>query len=214
MGKKSFMLFQDYREAFEALSDESAGILIKAIFAHEDGELYEIAGDLKSIFILITNQLDRNREKYIKTCEKNKKNGAKGGRPPKTQNNPTVISKTDINPSKPDTDTDTDTDTENEKDKEKITPLFRKPSIAEIKGYCSEHKYNIDAESFFNFYESNGWMVGKNKMKNWKAGIRTWDQREKEKSKTNPEVYHNKASKTGEYDHLALDPFADEKDEQ
>ena len=52
---------------------------------------------------------------------------------------------------------------------------FIKPTIEEIKKYCSERKNNVDAETFFDFYESKGWVVGKSSMKDWKAAIRTWE---------------------------------------
>ena len=46
---------------------------------------------------------------------------------------------------------------------------------------CSLEKgYNVDAEQFFNFYESKGWVVGKSPMKNWRAAVSTWNKREKE----------------------------------
>ena len=57
---------------------------------------------------------------------------------------------------------------------------FQKPTIEEIRQYCLEEGYNVDAEQFFNFYESKGWVVGKSPMKDWKAAIRTWEKREKE----------------------------------
>lgn len=52
---------------------------------------------------------------------------------------------------------------------------FQKPSIQEIKQYCSERHNDIDPEQFFDFYESKGWLVGKAKMKNWQAAVRTWE---------------------------------------
>lgn len=52
---------------------------------------------------------------------------------------------------------------------------FIKPTIKEIKSYCKERKNNIDAETFFDFYESKGWVVGKSSMKDWKAAVRTWE---------------------------------------
>lgn len=52
---------------------------------------------------------------------------------------------------------------------------FLIPSIEEIKNYCDERKNLIDAEKFYNHYTSNGWCVGKTKMKDWKAAIRTWE---------------------------------------
>ena len=62
-----------------------------------------------------------------------------------------------------------------------INKLFTIPQISEVESYCLERKNNIEAESFINFYDSKGWMVGKNKMKDWRACIRTWEMREKKK---------------------------------
>jgi hypothetical protein len=62
-----------------------------------------------------------------------------------------------------------------------INKLFTIPMISEVESYCLERKNNIEPESFINFYDSKGWMVGKNKMKDWRACIRTWEMREKKK---------------------------------
>jgi hypothetical protein len=59
-----------------------------------------------------------------------------------------------------------------EKEKEKV---FTKPSVQDVSDYCSERKNGIAAQSFLDHYESNGWMVGKTKMKDWKAAVRTWE---------------------------------------
>lgn len=56
---------------------------------------------------------------------------------------------------------------------------FIKPDIEEIKEYCKERNNKIDANAFYDFYESKGWKVGNQSMKNWKACIRTWEQRNK-----------------------------------
>ena len=58
---------------------------------------------------------------------------------------------------------------------------FKKPSIEEITIYCQERKNRVDPDKFFNFYESKGWMIGKNKMKNWRSAIITWEKGEDEK---------------------------------
>ena len=55
---------------------------------------------------------------------------------------------------------------------------FEKPSISDIKQYCMERNNNIDANQFYDHYESNGWRVGKNSMKDWKAAVRTWERSE------------------------------------
>jgi predicted phage replisome organizer len=55
---------------------------------------------------------------------------------------------------------------------------FEKPTLSEIKQYCIERNNNVNAEHFFDYYESNGWKVGKNSMKDWKAAVRTWERSE------------------------------------
>lgn len=52
---------------------------------------------------------------------------------------------------------------------------FLIPSISEISTYCQERKNEVNPEQFYDHYQSNGWMVGKNKMKDWKAAVRTWE---------------------------------------
>jgi hypothetical protein len=52
---------------------------------------------------------------------------------------------------------------------------FVPPTVEEIKEYCLERNNDVDANKFFDFYEAKGWMVGKNKMKDWKACVRTWE---------------------------------------
>jgi hypothetical protein len=59
--------------------------------------------------------------------------------------------------------------------------LFKKPSVNDVELYCIERDNKIDVISFVNFYESKGWMVGKNKMKDWRACVRTWEMRAKNK---------------------------------
>ena len=59
--------------------------------------------------------------------------------------------------------------------------LFKKPTIDDVKNYCNLRNNNIDAEAFYDFYESKDWKIGKNKMKDWKACVRTWERRETKK---------------------------------
>jgi hypothetical protein len=52
---------------------------------------------------------------------------------------------------------------------------FIPPTLEEVKEYCKERKNNVDPDKWINHYTANGWMVGKNKMKDWKAAVRTWE---------------------------------------
>ena len=58
------------------------------------------------------------------------------------------------------------------------TKRFKPPTIEEVQAYCKEHNNNVDAQRFIDFYEAKGWMLGKNKMKDWKAAVRTWERNE------------------------------------
>ena len=62
-----------------------------------------------------------------------------------------------------------------------INKYFKKPELLEVKNYCILRKNNIDAEAFIAFYESKGWMIGKNKMKDWKQAVITWEKRQYKK---------------------------------
>nr|DAN29652.1 MAG TPA: DnaD like replication protein [Caudoviricetes sp.] len=84
---------------------------------------------------------------------------------------------------------------------------FEKPTLSEIKAYCIERGNKVDAQHFFDYYESNGWRVGKNSMKNWQAAIRTWERSEyrKPNSKKNSKedainVVNNLMNKLGGVD--------------
>lgn len=65
---------------------------------------------------------------------------------------------------------------------------FYPPTLDEVKQYCEERKNNIDPMAFIDFYSSKGWMVGKNKMKDWKAAVRTWE-RNRNNSKKEKTVF-------------------------
>jgi hypothetical protein len=57
-------------------------------------------------------------------------------------------------------------------------PIYKdRPSLDDVRSYCLDRKNGVDPETFINFYESKGWMVGRNKMKDWRAAVRTWEKR-------------------------------------
>lgn len=67
--------------------------------------------------------------------------------------------------------------------KEKKSTAFLPPTLDQVRDYCRERNNSVDPQRFLDFYESKGWMVGKNKMKDWKASVRTWEQRDKTEPK-------------------------------
>lgn len=63
---------------------------------------------------------------------------------------------------------------------------FTPPTVEEVAAYCLERKNHVDPQRFVDFYAAKGWMVGKNRMKDWKAAVRTWEQREGQEAKPAP----------------------------
>ena len=63
----------------------------------------------------------------------------------------------------------------NNNDDPKPSKRFKPPTVEEVRAYCQERKNNVDPDRFVNYYTANGWMVGKTKMKDWKAAVRTWE---------------------------------------
>lgn len=80
---------------------------------------------------------------------------------------------------------------------------FTPPTLTEVTYYCNERHNKVNPQQFIDFYESKGWMIGKNKMKDWKAAVRTWERKEdKTKSKKNS---FNNYSGQNDYDFELLD---------
>lgn len=77
--------------------------------------------------------------------------------------------------------------------------VFKTPTVEEVKTYCSERKNGVNAQKWHDFYTGKGWMVGKNKMKDWKAAVRTWEEEKKtgeHASNDTRDLWEKKASKT------------------
>lgn len=69
---------------------------------------------------------------------------------------------------------------------------FSIPTVNEVAAYCQERENKIDPAAFIDFYSSKGWMIGKNKMKDWRAAIRTWEAHRKDELKLKPQSIHPK----------------------
>lgn len=83
---------------------------------------------------------------------------------------------------------------------------FTPPTAEEVKAYCLDKNYSIDADRFVDFYSSKGWMIGKNKMKDWKAAVRNWSRGQKPSSgNTAGKKNGFKNSEERNYDFAALE---------
>ena len=71
---------------------------------------------------------------------------------------------------------------------------FVKPTVEEIAAFCKEKKYTVNAQQFFNYYESNGWKIGRNAMKSWQAAVQNWNTRDKANNKAAGTMWANNST--------------------
>ena len=219
--KKSFILYLDYKKHIDLLSDEERGKLFSALFEYvETGIIPELPPMATMAFSFMQAQLERDWIKYQAIVERNQANGLRGGRPRKPESetkavleepkkpsglfgNPEKPNITQRNPKKHDNDNGTDNGTDNDNGTDistgeiSISPKkrakrFSPPTVEEIRAYCIERKNQVDPERFVDYYQAREWMLGKDKMKDWMAAVRTWERngygngQEKKNYKTAP----------------------------
>ena len=79
---------------------------------------------------------------------------------------------------------------------------FTPPTLEEVTAYCIERNNSVDAQHFIDYYTSNGWLVGKNKMKDWKAAVRTWERNGFNSGSTKP-LKQTKAQELDDFYNMA-----------
>ena len=201
MRKNSFVIYTDCLEQLEVIPDAERGVLFLEVLKYaRTGVVPNIDNPfLKALFLGFKNQIDRDCAKYDEVCKKRAEAGRNGGNQrvanlkqqqaneSNCKQNQAIASKclkveanasnTQANQADSVNGSVNVYDIDINKSKGK-TSRFTPPTIQEIEDYIKEKGYSVDAEAFFAFYDSNGWLVGKNKMKSWKSAITTWAKRE------------------------------------
>ena len=196
-GKKSFLLYCDILEMVEDLPMETRGKLFTLILQYVNDQNPTVDDLLlKTAFNPIKMQLKRDLKRYESIVESRRIAGlASADKRKQLQQMSTSVDfaqQTPTNPTEKDNDTDNDIVIDKEKEEDVIPPKplkrFVKPTIPEIKAYCLERGNGINAERFYNFYEAKGWMIGKTKMKNWKAAVITWETPKETKAESTEKI--------------------------
>ena len=194
--KESFILYQEQKEIFEALTDEQAGRLIKAIFdyASPDNEDVTVENDLKLAFIPIRQQLDRNAKKYSEVIEKRRIAGAKGSKVKQANAKNNLANQANANFAKNNSANLADNDNVNVNDnvyvndnvienKTNILHISPKPKKEEIQKFAKEIMSKVDIDYFFQYYEASDWCDQYGARINWKQKLMNWSVKEKTKLK-------------------------------
>lgn len=182
MARLTGFVFQDeYLAKLAKLSDQEVGRLVRALAVyHATGEAQELAGRESIAFDFIKEDIDRIDESYNKKCEKNREN-VNNRYQSNDNKNEDIQSNTSVNDCTQVIVIDKDKDIRDIKETttkvvaKKSAPRFTPPTLEEVKAYCTERNNGINAERWFDYYAANGWKVGKNPMKDWKASVRYWE---------------------------------------
>lgn len=195
--KKAFIVYTDWKKYIDELNDKQVGQWIRWMFDYcndkwkgKDSEIqYPKDTAVKVLCKMTKDILKRDLKKYESKIDSISKAREKRKCNIEINNEINNEIETDIN-----TDFSTvnsnkllvnsnklleeskDSNIKKSSIKEKTpTSRFIPPTLEEIKNYCEERNNLVDVERFYDFYQSKGWMVGKNKMKDWKAAVRTWE---------------------------------------
>lgn len=183
MAREYVCLYHSYLKSVEPLNDAERGRLFTACLTYSmTGAKPDLRGNERFVWPTIREQIDRDTKKYSDFCKKQQENIRKRW-------DTTVYDGTSGIPD------DTKHTKEKEKEKENIlsspnvedsiarTPArkrFTPPTLAEVTAYCRERQNAVDPQRFIDYYTANGWKVGKNSMKDWKAAVRTWEGKQRD----------------------------------
>lgn len=198
--KNTVIFYKDWYDSLEGLSPEERLAIYEAVMRY--GFEGEVPQDklVKYTTALMRSAIDRDNNKYEEKCERNRRNIAQRWKRLKEEQKQGTDGNEPIRPNTTATDNGNDNDNVNVNDnvndneptkvgdnkekpsnegKKKVAPTkvrrFVKPTVEEVEAYCRERGNYVDAELFCDFYESKGWKVGSQTMKDWKAAVRTWE---------------------------------------
>ncbi len=170
MAMEYFCCYHDYLTKTRNLSDSELGRLFRALMTYSaTGEKTQLNGREEMAFDFISIDIDTAKERYTAKCAKLKANGEAANATKCHQMPPNAPQ-----------------ERRKKKEDNPLTPLqgdegvqsrsrFTPPAPDEVSAYCQERHNGIDGKEFCDFYASKGWIIGKSKMKDWKAAVRTWE---------------------------------------
>lgn len=172
MERKQFTFYRSYYEAIKHLPERDKAKVLMAILSYALDDLMPegLSGAALSVFTLIRPTLDSGRIKAQNRLNKSKTNEEQNEN--KTESNAHQTRKEKEREKEKEVEVEREKDILKENYKRK---KFAPPSVDEVVAYCQERKNGIDAQHFVDYYASRNWMLGRVKMSDWRAAVRTWE---------------------------------------
>ena len=203
--KESFVCYAEWLQYFDMLkTDAERAEIVRAMFLYNiDGTVPDKSTHSTSfmvLFAMMKNQFDRDTEKWEKAIQNKIDAGRKGGlarasnakqcqAEPSNANQSQANQAVNVNVNVNDNVHDNEVISNDITKGAKTRKRFIKPTVEEVREYCQERGNTVDPDTFVNFYESKGWVVGKSPMKDWKAAVRNLERVRTETSKPPRETF-------------------------
>lgn len=214
--RDSIVFYDSWGRMICDLPNEQAAALIKMIFNYTFNDLVSESDDItvNAIFGMIREKLDEDADKWEETRRRRSDGGKKGmlsrwrDNSDITHDNSVITQDNSVKESYAEL-------------KEVITPItvsesvsvsvsdkdikrsrFTPPSLDDVSSYIKEKGYNVDPESFVDFYTSKGWKIGKDTMKDWRAAVRTWARRDNKPKAQKDNKFNEFEQNSYDYDEL------------
>jgi len=192
---KYLKVFTDFVGNMRQLGDAERGRLFTAMLEYAStGIEPDLRGNERFLWDMAKKNIDNQRDSYDTRCAVNAKNGSIGGK--RTQANASEMKRNQAKSS------ESLQDKEKEKEESKeinskeftkkaATATFTPPTVEEVASYCKSRNNTVNAQAFVDYYTGRGWYLSKGvKVKDWRACVRTWEQREpKKKDRYGAESY-------------------------
>ena len=165
---KYLKIFTDFLDVVEPLDDEECGRLFKAMLGYSlDGREPQLTGNERFLWVVARQHMDREAEVYEKKVKHLKR-----GNVPVTEKKGSVSEQ----------DKDKEKDKEKDKDKDSLSlggagapeEREKRPTLSEVMEFSQREGIQTDVEYFFNYYEANGWHMGKQPIRDWRAALKAW----------------------------------------
>ncbi|MBQ3159463.1 MAG: hypothetical protein IJI97_04785 [Clostridia bacterium] len=182
---KYLKVFTDFLEVAEGLSDGALARLFRAMLRYAlDGTEPQMKSSERALWTVARQNIDRETAAYESKVEARREAGRKSG---KVRREQSEQKGTNLNKTNQDKDKEKEKDNDNDKDNDffssgegpkgpRLTAEKKEthPTLEEVVSFSQEMGMPVDAQLFFDYYEANGWRIGKNPMKDWKAAFRAW----------------------------------------
>lgn len=198
-GRSQFTFYDSFYRALSRIKKkadraDAYDAIVSYALTGEEPDLDKLSDAAAIAFEVIRPNLDASRRKAASGKQGGKAKKQTGSKPEANASNEEANSKQEKEQEK---EKEQEQDKDKDKDKEqmlykappsakKAKAVFVPPTVDEVREYCLERQNGIDPQAFVDFYASKNWMVGKSKMSDWEASVRTWEQRRKQEGgKTN-----------------------------